>query len=449
MSHFSRQNLLIYCHTFIPILSITAVLKYTDKQYQFSKSVRPKSYEWIVRVDTGLKDEVKVYDKQFAAIRKFVSALPPTGSDSENVVFMKSLCDTFNNFRYISANHLYYNESNLYELYSGDHLLKGRLTSHTSTKLYADILKENKVFYYQVNIQDKRFGDHDLKRHIYFGYEHTFMALPLYSSYVYFVPRNEGLKYYADELPFYYEDAFATLIPINIHKTKGKETKGFKMLRTPSSTFKENVRIENATIRIDIDKLSADLAIKESLSGQFSTVLRPLYMNDCIDSTISPSYFRKCLDKPNTSAKKVKLSSKQTKAPFCHTFDCNAKMSIKDSSRLSLRNWFSFVLSKNVISQTPNNDYYFDFEISDSYNLQVDFKRRIEIKNREAFTRKINNDYFELESEIVKSSESIYILKVTVVLKQKVISYTKSSLLMEIVEKLDQLNDFTLELARN
>jgi hypothetical protein len=428
-----------------------SIVNYTNEHYSFMRLAKAKNFEWVIHLDTAYVDQTKIYDKQFGSIRKFISTLPPIGTDSQNVVFFRSFCDTLNNYRYISANHLFYNESNLYELYSADHLLKRRLPGHTLSKLYIDILKDNKLFFYLVNVQDKRFGEHSSKFHAHQWYEHKLVALPVNNSYIYFMPRFGGLKYHLNELPFYYEGTTAALTPMNFQPgTKDKETKIFRLIKTHRGTFNENARTESATVRIAMDSLTARLTIKESLSGQFSTILRHLYLNEFIDSTISPHYFKRCVDKPGAAEQKVKLSSKITEFPYRYNFNCSEKLTLaKDTTKLSLKNWFSFTLSKNVIPQTPNFDFYFDFDQSDAYNFSLDFNKPMEIKNREAFARKVDNDYFSLESEIVKNSEKNYLVKATLVVKQTSIPADKASLLSELVEQLDQLNNFTLELARN
>lgn len=409
---------------------------------------KPRNFEWLVNPDTSASSGTKVYDKQMGFIRKFLNTLPPTGTDSQNVVFFKALCDTFNNFRYISANHLFYNESNLYELYSGEHVLKRRLPGMHMWKLYTDILKEKNIFYYLVNVQDKRLGEHNAQMRTHRGYERNLIALEDNDGFGYFMTRNGGLKYHFNELPFYYEGALAALTPVNFQtNTKDKGHKVFKMIKTHQGTSNGNSRTENAVVKINPDSLIARLTITESLSGQYSTVLRHLYLNEYIDSTISPAYFRKCTSKPNATAVKIKLSSKITEYPYRYSFNCSEKIGLESDEALNLHNWFSFHLNKNTLPEPPNQDYYFDFAFTDSYNFLLEFTKPVEIKNSEGFVRNIDNDYFKLQSELVKNSNSQYLLKVMLVVKQTSIPVNNASLLMELVEQLEALNNFSLELS--
>lgn len=425
------------------------MVKYEDKQYCFTKTSRAKNFEWPSYHDTSVKEMPRIYDKHFSAIKKCVASFPSPGSDAQNLQFVKALCDSFNSYRYVTPNHLFYNESQLYELPAGEHLLKRRLTGHTLRKMYSDVFRESRLFYYLVNIQDRRLGEHQNEQRAHVAYERNLFAVPIDSHYLFLMPRHEGLKYHPNELPFYYEGTNAALIPANFQQdTKNKAAKGFRLIHTRQSSFSENTRQESATVKISLDSLVARLTIKESLSGQFSTLLRPLYLKDNIDSTVSPHYFRSCLDKPNGSQKKIKLASKNSVTPFPYAFDCSAMIKLKDTSRLDLSNWFSFTLTKKIITEQPFYDYYFDFCLSDFYRLQLDFDRTVQLKNKEGFSRKIDNAYFFLESGVDSLAENTFMLTVSFKIKQNKIPAEEAHVLMDLVEQLEQLNQFKLEVTK-
>ena len=313
-------------------------------------------------------------------------------------------------------------------------------------KLYRDILNENKIFYYLTNVQDKRYGEHSLNYRAHYAYENNLIAIPSKNSFIYFMPRYDGIKYHLNELPFYYEGVLSALFPRNFQdETKGKDDKLFKLIKTHRGTFNENTRTENATVKINTDSLKANIITKESLSGQFSTILRHLYLNEYIDSTLSINYFKKCIDKPFSSNSKIKLSSSINDFPFRYTFNCSQKITFQNKQSLNIKNWFSFLMSKNTLPESPNHDYYIDFDYTDSYNFLLDFDKPVELKNADEFTKKIKTDYFNLESEIIKNSENTYLLRVNLIIKDTKISKNKINLLMELVNALDELNNFTVE----
>jgi hypothetical protein len=425
---------------------ITNVYSTPDGRTYDAKLTRSRNFEWFIIKDTN-NYYTKIYDKQSASIRKFVATLPALDKDSTHKTFFKALCDTFNSFRYITSNHLFYNESHLYSLSSGDHLLKRRLVGST-WKLCRDILNDNQLFYYVANIQDRRYGEHSPYYRAHYGYEGEIIALPSGSSYSYFIPRYGGIKYHLNELPFYYEGVLASLKPTNFQDNMtNKDNQFFKFIKTHHGTANENTRTENATVKISLDSAKVFIQIKESLSGQFSTVLRHLYLRDYIDSTISPHYFKRCTEKPGLTDAKIKLSSKITDYPFRYTFNCAGNVKLQNKQNLDLSNWFSFLLSKQLLPEAPTHDYYMDFEFSDAYNFLLEFDKPVDIKNSGNFNKKLSNELFELESAIVKNSDTSYLLRLSLSVKNRKIALDKINALMELVSALDELNSFSLELA--
>ena len=248
-----------------------------------SRFVRSRNFEWLKIRDTN-NYYTRIYDKQFTTLRKFVATLPPIGTDSAHKDFFKALCDTFNAYKFYTLNYLYYNDPHLYDVSSGDHLLKRRLVGSNLWKLYRDILNDNSIFYYKVNVQDRRYGEHSVFYRGHYAYEAELIVVPSGNSYLYFMPRYNGLKYHLNELPFYYEGVLAVLEPRNFQDDmKGKQDAFHKFLKTHKGTYNENTRTENGTVKVSLDSLKAGFTIKESLSGQFSTVLRHLYLKDHID----------------------------------------------------------------------------------------------------------------------------------------------------------------------
>lgn len=410
---------------------------------------KSKNFEWLISTDTTVLAYEKIYDKQFGAIRKFLATLPPTGSDSQNVVFFSALCDSFNAFRFITANHMFYNESHLLNVYSGDHLLKRRLPENMLGKLYANILYDKQVFFYLVNVMDNRLGEHSLNYRAHQGYEKTLIALPLGQSVFYFMPRAAGLKYHLNELPFYHEGSLAALTPANFQpNTPDKESKVFRIIKTHKGTYNENTRTENASVKLGSEKKEAVVIIKESLSGQFSTVLRHLYLNEIIDSTISPHYFRKCTDKPGASEIKIKPGAFMRDYPFRYNFNCSEKLKLESPTLIPLKRWFSFPIGKKQFPRLPQTDYYFDFEFSDLYNFLIEPDANYIIRNQSSFSKNISNDYFELASSIKENGPGVFLLSVKLVVKQRRIPAENMALLSDLLDALDEVDNFSLELGK-
>ena len=423
---------------------------YTDggtRQNEYDYT-RPKHFEWQLVSDTTNK-YTKMYDKQFSSIRQFISRFPPVTNDSSEVSFLTALCDTLNNFNYITANDLFYNRSELYNMYSGDHLLKRRLVEGMVWKLVQDVLNENKIPYYKASIQDNRYGENTQQYRANYGYENYLMALPINNSFIYFVPRATGVSYYLNELPFYYEGSLAALVYRNYKETEKEAGENyFRMIRTRKGTANENSRTENATVDINTDSLVAHLKIKESLSGQYSTILRHYYLNTYIDSTLPAYYFKKCTDKPGASLVKIKLSSRLTDYPFRHTFNCSEKLTLSSGTSISLRNWFSFVVFSAGIPKAPKQDYYFDFENTDTYNFLLSFSKPTEIENAGELSAQLDNAYYSFSSGLEKQSDRSYLLKVELKIKVRKLPKEDAGELLKLTRALEEMNSFNLKLKQ-
>lgn len=434
-------------HVFADFNYYRSLVKCTDNQFVFSKSSRPQNFQWHVINDTNTKIiRSKIYDKQTVTLQKFISKLPTVGDENLNETFTKTLCDTLNTYRYLNPNNLYYNESNLFGLSSADHLLKQRFSGENVLKTYTDILKENKMFYYSINLIDKRLGTHHQKYRVHHAYEHEILGLPSNGKTLMFLPRYEGIKYHFTELPFYFEDAVAAIFPMNFQAdTREKNKKLFRFEQTRNSSFNDNVRVEESTINIRLDSLKASLKTELALSGQFSTILRHFYLNDPCDSTIPKFYFRKCTDKPKAKLSKENLTHKSATFPFTTEFNCITYISLKDTFQFSLKDWFSFTFQKNELAKHSDLDYHFDFEQTDRYIFNLNFSREKNIKNLESFNNALENEFFTLNSSLVKLSNYSYKMEVLLKIKVKMLPKEKLHLLIDLVNELDRLNNFCLE----
>lgn len=415
---------------------------------------RGPQFEWIF---AGKNDsfgyQASVYDKQHAAVRKFLTKFPSTINDD---VYYTSLCDSLNAQRFVSAQSMRYSENSQYSVSSGEWLTKRKIVEEFMEELYWQLLNEKKRTTYFVSVQDKRLGEIKFNTHVDTKYQFVFLGVPNGNTIRFILPRYKGLKYNSDELPFYLEGVNAAVSAVNysIFNMSNFTTSNdyyrlarvFKFIKTPGSTENENVRIENGVFNIDLDSAIIRANIKENLNGQFSTIIRPIYFNELIDSTVYPVYFKKCTDKPNAKNIKIKSTSRSNVFPFKYSFNCSEDISLINPSELSLKDWFSFVLNNSMIDQLPNFDFYVDFKYSDMYNYLLQFNRSVTIENISEFTKSINNKYFELNSNLVKQSESSYLLSLNVKVKQEVIPKEDGQLLLDLVKELDSLNKGILKL---
>jgi hypothetical protein len=234
---------------------------------------------------------------------------------------------------------------------------------------------------------------------------------------------------------------------MNLQKNdSAKMSHFYRFIKTHKGTFNENTRTENVSVKINLNTLKGEYMGKESLSGQFSTVLRHYYLNEIIDSTISPHYFRRCTGKPGFSAAQHKLSTHIDDFPFRYTFNCKADLKMARADQLSLENWFAFPLSRASLPEAPNHKFYFDFDFSDAYHFLLQFDSPVDIVNKEQFKHEISNDLFELHTEIVQQDPQNYLVKAQLQVKKMSVEVKDAGLLMDLVNQLEEVNHFVLVL---
>jgi hypothetical protein len=400
--------------------------------------------KWISVVDSVSRR--KYNTKEQNALRAFADRFVREASDSSGNKVVAQMIDNINQLEFVSAEKMYFSAESQYALTAVEHLNKGRLEEQFELKTYDGLLEEKKIFFLYAIIGDKRKSE--VKEGFYSNTvnRQTVFAIPEGKSLVFYKIRKDALKYLPNELPFYLEGTMCALIPQNTHFSSIKTSITNKMLftKTPGSSFNENLRSEIVKCNISIDSSKIRLAIKENLSGQFSTLLRPYYNNEYIDSTVSGKYFKKCTEKPFAKDITIKQISSAKTFPFKHTFGGEETIFLQKNSEISLLNWFSFVFSKKEIGSKPNHDYYMDFQFTDSYNYLFEFDKPCEIINSSSFTKKIINEYFELSSNLTKQESNKFLLSIIVKVKQDIIPKKDADKFMDFITALEDLNNLKL-----
>lgn len=415
---------------------------------------RGPKFEWLFNSQNdSLGYQQPIYDKQHAAVRKFLTKFP---ADANNEVFYRLLCDSLNSQNFVSAESMRYSGNAQYSLASGEWLSRRKIVEEFMYELYWELLNEKKKTTYFVTVQDKRLGETNFKQRSEYKYEHVFLGVPDGKTTKFIIPRIRGLKYNADEFPFYVEGVNAAIMGVNYKvfdlgafTTVGDfhhVAKVVNFIKTAGSSENENVRTETGSFKINLDSNFIHADIKENLNGQFSTIIRPLYLNDPIDSTVHPVYFKKCTDKPNAKNIRIKSTYKSNTFPFKHSFNCSEDIILNTGNEIQLANWFSFPFNKSDINQLPNFDYYFDFRYSDIYNFLLQFNKPVDIINSTDYNKFLSNSYFEINSNLVKQNETSYLLSIIVKVKQDVLPKTEGQLLLDFVDELHKLNSGVLKL---
>lgn len=405
---------------------------------------RGKNFEWPLLKTLYVNE--KIYDKQHAYVRKYISKISSADTSKSTNIFLNDLIDSLNSLQFMSAEFMNHKGDAQYAVTSGEWLSKGKLTEEFLYELYWDILQELNYEKNVVCVQDKRLGEIKINKRSEPKYENLIFGITNNKSVVFITPRWSGLKYFLDEIPFYYEGVNAAVLNfdvagLNTNQSAFKKLKLRYFIKTASSTENENVRVESGVFKINRDTKTIEANLKESLNGQFSTIIRPFYLNEVIDSTINPVYFKKFTDKPGAFNVNIKLNSKSKVFPYKHSFAGFENIKYENDKEIPLKNWFSFTLNQTTTNTLPNFDYYFDFRYSDQYNFMFEFNKATEISNISDFNLLIQNDYYEVNSKMLKQSETNYLLSVSVKIKKESLPKENGQMLLDLASLLNGLNN--------
>jgi len=431
-------------HGFYSSITSLVTKGYSGRNLNFKTTFyTPKhSYKWVLSIDTLY---FSVYDNYHANMSKFLLKFLENKTDTFGMAFLSELIDTLNNLKFLSAESMYYSGEAMYAMPSSEYLIKGKLTEEFMLKNYKDLLARKKIFYYDGIIIDKRRSVINSFYRNHSNLEKAIFLVPHKKAFKYFNPRYNGVKYFLDELPFYYEGTSCALLPCYNCFGNNKNNK-ILMINTPGSTYNENIRTEAGVFKINPDSLVINVTIKEHLKGQFSTILRHFYNKEAIDSTITENYFKKCVDKPLGYNIQVKQRSNSEIFPFNYSYHCSERINLTKKTTIDLHNWFSFTFKKEDYTEIPTHDFYIDFQYTDVYNFMFEFDKPVEITNTDDLKKNLINDYFEVTSSIIKEEGNNYLLSIIIKVKQSIIPQKDGSKLIEFVNALDEINNFQIQL---
>jgi hypothetical protein len=329
----------------------------------------------------------------------------------------------------------------------GEDVSAKRLRDINKYDLYAAILLKLGMGYFTTYVCDKRTGEmnDEFYAPMYNG-DILFTALLRNNSAQYIYPKSAQFGYYLNELPFYFENSKARLIQLDdytSYKIPINET--LRQIRLPNSTVNDNIRRSNILTNLNLDSLSVSFDARISLSGQYSTLTRGLYMYNYQDKSINNLYHKKVWELNSgvsLLSSKVKVSNKEF--PFSTSvnvqYKANNLLSKEgDTISIDLKNWFYHVIYNNIDTTNRQLDFYPDFLGKDTYTYFLQFNKNVKLIS--AFPDvEIKNDFGELIANVKQEgSNTIKITSFFSIISSKVTA-DKIKAVKAIYDKIEELN---------
>jgi hypothetical protein len=300
-------------------------------------------------------------------------------------LFQKWIADTV---RYDPDTSYYWRMENHLKDKPGAELFGGRIRDHCKDVIYAAMLPRLGYNFLNAIVMDKRVGEPTIQYYAPMHDNDLLFAVPLLNLLSYFIPKSELCNYYFEELPFYYENIDVLLLhPSDLPGYKRNYFDSLRVVKTPGSVFTDNLRNTTGSITVHVDDKKLEFLTKISLSGQYSTLTRCVYLGKPADPTINMLYSGKAWDIDGFS-KLNSFSVLQNDYTYPYKAVINASYqadsvinSANDIDEIGMGGWFKHIIYPGFSSDCRVTNFYADFTGSDKYFYLLTFDKNIELVN--------------------------------------------------------------------
>ena len=303
----------------------------------------------------------------------------------------------------------YYRRNDLRSDRLGEFFENGIVRDHNRYDLYYAILVKADEQFYSSFLIDKRSGeisdsyfqptfDNDFLLANYFGER----------SFDFIHPKRSGFGWFYNELPFYWEDCLTRLVHISDYAEYKMPIKDvFRSTRTHVTESEQNRRMIQSKVKVDIDEDRLSFKSKVLLSGQFSTLCRPVYMGFRIDPTVDRNYGKAVWKINGSRDMEVETIALMESHPYESEFYCTYdKVSggMNAEGRIDISDWFRHVLPGPEEGHRYLT-YYSDFEGEDIIEYYLEFPGPVQLTDDPSM--ELENEFARYSFTAVNSSPNV------------------------------------------
>jgi hypothetical protein len=401
----------------------------------------------------SVKDRYSKSDRTTVAINNFLAEEKTKINDTAMVSIMSTIHHTIaNEFEYKSDIYSYSGDDPELE-HLGKYVERRTMRNQSRFRLYEELFSRLDRDYYKVLFVDKRIAklhpeSFEIVSSVRLGF-----AAKYKGSLFYFYPKSSRYGYETNELPFYYEDIDVLLIPQ--HEPYMKQFNefpdiNFQGIKTPFSTENENTRTANALVDVSLDSISMNFDLRLKIAGQFSTLLRPYYLNSDKDTTITSEYYKLITDIADKGTLKTNVISRDKIFPY----ECAINSSFSAKSRINkshknyfsieLKGWFNNVIDKNFSAFDRHLDYYPDFKSTDIHRYMLKFDHPVKLENLNELQTETKNSFGEYSVKVNQRDEKSIFIETVFTLRAEVVKATDAKDVAEIFDAIKKINNASL-----
>ena len=330
---------------------------------------------------------------------------------------------------------------------------QGRVLKEVSKyNLYAGLLSLLGFDFYSAYVIDKRYGviSEDMVKPMYDS--DYLLGVVLKNNKMQLIyPKSSNYGYYLSEMPFYFENTKVRLVHFtDFLNEKAPMKEDFRAFISPKSQMNENIRKNNVSVEIDIDKQIALFNTKITLLGQFSTLIRGLYKNDVKTKTVNELYNKKIFDfNPNAKllSKKVEIVDNvfPFKAIVNTNYSCDSILKKGNSSySLDMKNWFNHIIYNDFDIKNRQLDFYSDFCGNDVYSYMIKFNKDVELLTAIAPVE-ITNDFGSLIIQLKQIDKNTVMINSNFIVKSEKVKRENTDQIKAIYDKIQDVNNLKIE----
>jgi len=404
-------------------------------------------YYYVTRIDPGELRSWENYDIQSYKTSQFYDKIKTNSGNLSGAYLMDYINE------YAVSQLKYKNDYNYFIQVEhgfndlGSYLEKGILREASRHEFYYNMIDRVNMPYYKLLLQDNRFHILDTA-HVNIMYVDG-LSYVLYDNdsvqHLYYPKRGRG-GYYTNELPFYYMNQYARLIPQTVPRKIYDRSPGeikYPMVFIPEPDGKFNTKKNTSTINIQLATKKIELNNKVELSGQFSTLTRNYYLYKEKDTTISTGYYNNIFLK--TSIPTCTVDTIQKTFPYKSIFKQSGELN--NNIFTTINN--EYIIDFNTLINIPFNEinikthqanYKHNFTGTEEYIIELNFDQLVSIESMDAYNSNINSESFQLITQLIKITDNQYVIKVTWEIKKQVTPIAQLTQLIEAFKTIKKFN---------
>ncbi|MDQ3048759.1 MAG: DUF3857 domain-containing protein [Bacteroidota bacterium] len=428
-----------------------------DKKDKKDQNSNVQPYSWTDRYYFIAANRVhyrqSYENKGYLSMTKLYERITNEINDETGLLQFKAINDTLSSYQFIPQLSI---DPKLPDKTFQEYIKNKSMGQFDVMYFYYEMLDRLKKPYFYCFIADNRYSAINPEQYWPLLYGDDLMCIQYKDSYVYVLPKWFQSGYKIGELPFYFENTKAVLLPQTM---KDKRSEGpnqgvdIKFITTPGSTEKENYRITNSSAKILIDSSLARFTTKVTLSGQYSTLTRGFYESRSMDTTVNPLYFKDFTDIGYGTKISSPIINGKVAENFPFKVNLNAayenskiiQKSESDGILINLANLTKHVYLKNYRFKGRSGAFYSDFLGSDKYRYLITFDKPVSVLNEQEVVIEITNKLGTYRRSIQKIDDKTFLFESSFITTAELIDEADLAQVEEIYKAIEKSKDLKLK----